>query len=135
MVTSNAAIVAGVDKDNIVSGQLPMGAIGEGYAADFFLAPCLDAPKASVIDPYESLLRTYPKHIDLVFVDGKPVYGDKPKMSELTSAADELSVQNTPKAVVTIGGDSTKLDDQKHLPAIQHSLDGALTETAPFIEN
>ncbi|RTL40895.1 MAG: hypothetical protein EKK48_15070 [Candidatus Melainabacteria bacterium] len=136
MATSDAAKVAGVDKSSITAGAgAPQGTLDVGYAADLFLAPSLEQPVNGTADPYESLLRTYPKHIHLVFIDGKPIYGDKNVMSAIAPGADDLSVQNVAKSVITTGGDPSKPDDQKHLPDIQKSIESKLTELAPLIEN
>lgn len=134
MATSNAATVAGVDSDTIAQGP-PMGKLAPGYAADLFLAPILDKSREGTRDPYESLLRTCPKNIHLVFVAGKPIYGDRDEMYRLAPGSDELTVQNEPKAVVTTGSDPSNLRDQQHLQEIETKLQQALPELAPLIEN
>lgn len=134
MATVNAAKVAGVDKGMVMVGY-PQGTLDPGYAADLFLAPSLEQKEGGADDPYESLLRTYPKHFHLVFIDGKPVYGDKGEMDRLTVGADDITIQNTHKAVITTGGDTSKPEDQVHLPTIQKSLEGKLKDLAPLVEN
>ncbi|HEY9677709.1 MAG TPA: amidohydrolase family protein [Drouetiella sp.] len=133
MVTSDAATVSGVDKNSVVVGA-PMGTIGKGYAADFFMAPALDAATDGKPDPYESLLRTYPKHIHLVFIDGKPVYGDKNEMAKLCPQFDTLSIQQITKAIVTTG-DVPRDKNLERLSDILRSLRLGVPDLAPYIEN
>ena len=69
MATSDAAIVGGVDDR--------LGKIEVGFKADLFLAPKFDP------DPHVSLLKTYPKDIELVVIDGVPVCGKRQEMKEM----------------------------------------------------
>lgn len=131
MVTTNAATVAGVDKSSITYGA-PMGSLAKDNAADLFLAPALDVSKN---DPYESLLRTYPKDIHLVLVGGNAVYGDRGIMSQLAADADDLSVQNVDKAIVTVGESPSNLTDKQHLKVIRRNLESVAPHLAPLIEN
>lgn len=69
MATVNAAKVAGAaDK---------IGQIAPGFYADFFIA------RKKVDDPFANLLLTTPQDIKVVFVGGKPVYGDAAEMDKL----------------------------------------------------
>lgn len=134
MVTIDAAKVAGVDRKSIGSGA-PMGELAVGCAADLFLAPKLDSCPDRSDDPYESLLRTYPRHIHLVFVDGKPLYGDRSTLKELVGRVDNLVVQNSPKAVVPTVSSFALRQDLEHFEEVRQKLFNALPAVAPLIEN
>jgi cytosine/adenosine deaminase-related metal-dependent hydrolase len=91
MVTADAAKVAGLEER--------MGRLAYGYAADFFLAPKLDP------DPFKSLLKTYPRHIHLVFVDGAPLYGDPQELRKWLppDSLDTIEVDKAKKAILMRG--------------------------------
>lgn len=91
MTTSDAAKVAGVEER--------LGRLDFGYAADFFMTPRLDP------DPYKSLLKTCPRHIHLVFVDGMPIYGDPEELRKWISSdlLDTIKVENVNKSILLMG--------------------------------
>ena len=149
MTTTNAARVSGVDKETMKNG-IPLGQIAPGYAADLILAPKLDAVLTSYDidsakpientpskedDPYESLLRTYPKHIHLVFINGYPVYGDRSTMKELVKSIDKISVQNTPKAIARERTYNENESNHERYREIEEKLEDVLPELAPLVEN
>jgi 5-methylthioadenosine/S-adenosylhomocysteine deaminase len=143
MATTDAAKVAGVDRF--------LGRIKPGYAADLFLAPRLDD------DPYKSLIATSPAQIQMVLIDGMPVYGDRDIIAEcgLLDVADEISVPGptggaaVKKVIVTVGdlrlgrGNAARLSDidaalngafeklMKHPPS---DVDPTALRLAPLIE-
>lgn len=128
MVTVNAAKVAGVDRF--------LGKIAPKHAADFFLAPKL------MNDPYLSLLKTRPRDIHLVFVDGLPIYGACDEMKELVSskaideaAIDQIEVEGIKKGVITLGDPLTALHYGQHYQDIENTLKNALPKLAPLIED
>lgn len=112
-----------------------MGRLEPGYAGDLFLAPKLDLKKTESDDPHESLLRTYPKHIHLVFIDGKPIYGDLNVMKKWSRDFDQIMVQNVPKAIVTVDTSSSETENQQRYDEIYKKLSDVLTEIAPLVEN
>jgi cytosine/adenosine deaminase-related metal-dependent hydrolase len=118
MATSDAAKVAGIDDP---SGE-GLGRIEVGYQADLFLAPKFHP------DPHVSLLKTYPKDIDLVFVDGTPVCGKRQSMEKWFAAEslDEIVVNHTKKAAYF---------SWKRYAEVVGLLDWALEEMAPLIED
>jgi len=136
MCTSDAALVAGVENK--------MGRLASDYDADLFLAPHLaeniaeptsgarvDPGVKLKLKPYDSLLRTYPKDIHLVFVDGQPIYGDASEMQKWTVGYDYLLVDGRKKAVITTGdGVSTE-----HFDNIQKALTENMARVAPLLEN
>jgi len=126
MVTSDAAKVAGVD-DPLGEG---LGKLEVGYQADLFLAPKFHS------DPHLSLLMTYPEDIQLVFVDGKPVYGDLSRMRELIEAEDldEIVVSQRMKAVYLLDPEIGALGEQRYGELIG-LLEIILGEVAPLIED
>lgn len=123
MATVNAARVAGLNDF--------LGEIAPKYAADFFLAPKKDP------DPYLSLLKTTPKDIHLVLVDGSPVYGDIDVMHQfvVTNAVDEIEVENVKKGIFTLGDPASDPHYSQHFSDIKDLLNGALPKLAPLVEN
>ncbi len=93
MVTVDAAKVAGLTER--------LGAIRHGNAADLLLAVRKDA------DPYESLLKTGPSDISLVFIGGVPCYGSEKLLSRWIPAdeLDRLEILGIdgPKAIHLVG--------------------------------
>lgn len=123
MVTTSAAEVAGVDAF--------LGRIAPRYAADLFLAPRLDD------NPYVSLLKTYPRHIHLVFVDGVPVYGDVDALVQLVpeGTADTIQVDGVSKAVVMVGDLRTTPRAHERFEDVVRILEQNLPKLAPIIED
>ena len=122
MVTSDAARVAGVDTF--------LGRIAPRYAADIFLSRKLDP------DPFKSLLAAQPRDIDLVFVDGNPVYGALEEMRKWNhlNAIDELSVQGVAKGVMMLGDPFQTPGFDLRFPQIEASLKATLPKLAPLLE-
>jgi len=129
MVTINAAKVAGVDQF--------LGKIAPTFAADLFIAPKLDA------NPYLSLLQSRPKDIQLVFVDGQPIYGSTDQMQNLvnmrvfaTNIVDEIDVDGAKKGIVTLGDPLTDPHYNQHFSTITNILTTALsTNLAKLLED
>jgi hypothetical protein len=126
MVTSNAAIVAGVN-DPI---WYRLGKIEVGYQADLFLTPKLDS------DPYKSLLKTYSKDIQLVIIDGDAVYGDPHLMSIFTDVAelDTIVVSYKNKMVDLIDPLIGPIGEQRYNEMID-LLELLYWDIAPLIED
>ena len=82
-----------------------------GCAADLFLAPKLDA------DPFQSLVKTYPRHIHLIFIDGMPLYGEPGEMGKWVSAylLDKIAVENTEKALLLKRGPEDSQERYKEM--------------------
>jgi len=78
MVTADAAVVAGANDP----AWFRLGKLEIGYQADLFLAPRFHP------DPHRSLLKTTSRDIELVLIDGKPLYGDLRFMARLGDRAD-----------------------------------------------
>jgi cytosine/adenosine deaminase-related metal-dependent hydrolase len=131
MATIDAAKVAGVEDS--------LGKITVGYGADFFLASQLDDPKKTKgsPDPFASLLRTYPRDIKLVFVGGRPIYGDEVEMQKLLPAGsyDVIDVQGVRKGIVTTGPPGSDSHAWERYGDIRGQLERALPKIAPLIEN
>lgn len=122
MATSDAAKVAGVE------GLL--GRIEVGYKADLFLAPRLDS------DPYKSLLKTYSKDIELVLIGGKPLYGKRQLMRDLSDPAelDEITVSHKKKAIDLIEP-AMGQKGLEHYHDVVDPLKGVIEEIAPLVED
>jgi len=122
MVTSDAAKVAGVE------GFL--GVVAPRYAADLMLAPRRDQ------DPYSSLLKISAADIHLVFVDGRPVYGDMEEIKKWIrpEAVDPLPLKGSQKGVVTLGDSLQVMGYDLHFPEIEALLEKALPKLAPLEE-
>ncbi|MBL7223391.1 MAG: amidohydrolase family protein [Candidatus Brocadiae bacterium] len=121
MATSDAAKVAGV-------GSM-LGRIAEGYQADLFLAPRLGP------DPFLSLLKTYSKDIELVLIDGKPLYGKRQLMRDLVDPAelDVITVSHKKKAIDLIEPGLGPFGLERYDELID-ALEAAI-EIAPLIED
>lgn len=122
MGTSDAAKVAGVEER--------LGSIAFGYSADIFLAPKLDP------NPYKSLLKTSPKHIHLVFIDGVPLYGDPEELEKWvpTDSLDKIKVENSEKALLMKGDPQSVWHSSQRYEDLVKILSGALPKLAPLIE-
>lgn len=122
MVTTDAAKVSGVSEQ--------LGRIAVGCAGDMFIAPKLDS------DPFESLLLTTPKDIQLVFVDGAPVYGDNKMLRDVlpNASLDELEVEGAKKAIYLIGDPDGAWHSRQRFPELLKTLQDALPAVAPLIE-
>lgn len=118
MATSDAAKVAGLDDPSWER----MGSIEVGYEADLFLAPKFDP------DPHVSLLKTYPKDIELVVVDGMPVCGKRQEMEKwfADESLDEIVVNHKKKAIYL---------SWKRYDEVVGPLDWVLEEMAPLVED
>lgn len=124
MTTVDASKVAGV--------QERLGRLAFGYAADLFLAPKLDA------DPFQSLLKTRPRHIRLVFVDGVPLYGDPDELQKwiTPSSLDTIHVENVDKAILLQGDPRAVWHSMQHYDDVIRTLDHALPGgLAPLTED
>lgn len=126
MATVDAAEVAGVDEP----GKERLGRIAAGCQADLFLAPQLDP------DPHVSLLLTEPQDIQLVFVDGKALYGDTDILERFveTEALDSITVRGQPKALHLINLQTNPVHEQR-FEEITGLLESTLSELAPLIED
>ncbi|HJT35309.1 MAG TPA: amidohydrolase family protein [Pirellulales bacterium] len=125
MVTVDAAKVAGLEER--------LGAIRHGNAADLVLAPKLHG------DPFESLLLTFPRHIQLVFIDGVPVYGDVEqllKFGRSNGEVDEILVEGVPKGICLVGDPKVAWHATQHYNEVRKILESALDgKLAPLIED
>lgn len=126
MATSDAAIVAGADDPF----WFRLSRIEPGYQADLFLAPKLNP------DPHLSLLKTTPRDIGLVLVDGKPICGDRVLMRDLVEPGelDEVVLLRWKKAVDLIEPQFGPLGEQNYSETIQ-SFAVLLWDIAPLIED
>jgi cytosine/adenosine deaminase-related metal-dependent hydrolase len=72
-----------------------VGAIAPGLLADFFLV------KPTYLDtlPYDTIVRQPITSIDLVVIDGKPIYGDPKMLHALDIATEPLKLCGTEKAL------------------------------------
>jgi hypothetical protein len=123
MVTTDAAKVAGLEER--------LGRLAYGYAADFFLAPKRDP------DPFVSLLKTYPRHIHLVFVDGLPLYGDPDELQKWlpVELLDTIEVDKSKKAVLMMGDPRSAWHSRQRYMDVISVLRGVLPiRPAPLIE-
>lgn len=114
MATCDAALVGGVNDQ--------LGSIEAGLEADLFLAPKFDP------DPHRSLLKTYPKDIDLVLIDGAPVCGS-PELMQLWISPiylDEITVNHRKKMFYR---------DWKPFALVVDELTSVLGEMAPLVED
>jgi cytosine/adenosine deaminase-related metal-dependent hydrolase len=120
MVTTDAAKVAGIEKD--------FGKLNRGFNGDLFLANTLAK------DPFQSLLKTTPKDITLVVVEGKPVYGNSEVMTELglTEVSEPIEIEGVSKRIIVKDNGKNKQD----LKAIRSQLESVMTSEflAPIIE-
>jgi len=96
MATKNAAEVAGVaDK---------LGTIEVQKCADFFITKKLlhydkKSDTFQKLDAYDSLLQATPADIQLVFVAGRPVYGDPDLMTRYANESSPVRVANCDKRI------------------------------------
>lgn len=122
MATSNAAKVAGVDER--------LGRIAFGYAADLFLAPKLDP------NPFVSLIKTNPRDIHLVFIDGSPLYGDADELRKWIpgDSLDPIPLENSNKAILLRGDPRAAWHSQQRYADVLQILRNALPKVAPLIE-
>jgi 5-methylthioadenosine/S-adenosylhomocysteine deaminase len=123
MATSDAAKVAGEDER--------LGHLAFGYAADLFLAEKLDP------DPFQSLLKTSPRHIHLVFVDGMPIYGDAGELKKWvsTDSIDMIDVDQARKAILLKGDPRSAWHSRQGYDEVIRVLRAALPGgLAPLIE-
>jgi len=124
MVTTDAALTAGLEDH--------FGQLKKGFAGDFFLAPKLDQ------NPFVSLLKTEPKNISLVFVEGKAVYGDDARMVSLYNDVkdadlftDRLEVDGTTKRICLF--DDATCNKQRYKD-VMYLLNHCLPKVAPLLE-
>jgi hypothetical protein len=89
MVTSVPAHVAGIEDE--------VGTLRAGLRADLVVL------RGDVTDPYGSVLRAGPREVQLVMIDGVPLYGDATLMRRFWAAADleRVAVANAAKALAT----------------------------------
>jgi 5-methylthioadenosine/S-adenosylhomocysteine deaminase len=121
MVTSDAARVAGIDDRT--------GKLQKGFDGDLFLAEKLDQ------DPFKSLLKTTPKNIALVVVEGKPVYGDTQQMTALgvsTTNSEPIEIEGVTKQIILKDG----MLNQEDLKTIKEQIEQVIAPAtiAPIIE-
>ena len=98
----------------------------------FFLAPKLDQ------NPFVSLLKTQPKDINLVVVEGKAVYGDDARMvslykdeKEADLFSDKLDVDGVAKRICLF--DETTCNKQRYKD-VMYLLNHCLPKVAPLLE-
>jgi cytosine/adenosine deaminase-related metal-dependent hydrolase len=127
MVTVDAAEVAGLTER--------LGVLRHGNAADLMLV------KRKAADPYESLLMTEPADIDLVFIDGVPVYGDEKLLKshlpdDQAKELDRLEIQGSkePKAIHLRGNPRGPWHWYQRYPALENELKKQVPRFAPLIE-
>ncbi len=103
MVTTDAAKVAGIDKE--------FGKLQKNFTGDLFLAEKRDD------DPFKSLLKTTPKDISLVVVGGMPVYGNDKEMKEFDTAklSEQLEVDGATKRIIVRDGTEANKDGVKEI--------------------
>ena len=126
MATCDAAKVAGVDDPD----WQRLGKIEVGYQADLFLAPKLGP------DPFRSLLKTYPKDIELVLINGVPLYGKRQLMRALSDPAelDAITVSHKKMAIDLIDP-SIGAKGLEHYNDVVNPIKGVIGEIAPLIED
>ncbi len=130
MATVNAAKVCGLE-DRV-------GRIAPGYFADFFLADRKETQVApGEIPAHNSLLRTYPRDIRLVFVNGRALYGDIAMLEQWTDARemDPLQVQGTPKGIVLTKPDRKFLEGIGRWPELVKKLSESVPRLAELVED
>ncbi len=115
MVTIDAARALGVDAE--------LGSIEVGKRAD--LAVLSGGGPA---DPYDALLAATPARMQLVLVDGRPLYGDEALLDATPSdpPCDALDVCGVPKFLCIAEADPTDLLDQTFADIVA-ALEAALT--------
>ena len=121
MVTSDAARIAGIDDRT--------GKLQKGFDGDLFLAEKLDQ------DPFKSLLKTTPKNIALVVVEGKPVYGDTQQMTALgvsNTNSEPIEIEGVKKQIILKDG----MLNQEDLKTIKEQIEQVIAPApiAPIIE-
>jgi 5-methylthioadenosine/S-adenosylhomocysteine deaminase len=116
MATSKAAQLAGVEQK--------LGSIAPGYLADLLVLQ----PHGSAThqDPYWTVVHSDARDIELVMIDGKPVYGDPSLTSQflLPLAADRIMVCGQMKSIVPRETNGTP----EHFGSIETTLERALSE-------
>jgi len=107
MATSVPAHAAGIDDE--------VGALRAGLRADLVVL------RGDATDPYSSVLRAGPREVQLVMIDGVPLYGDATLMRKFWAAADleRIDVANAAKALA--------------IPAAGVSVAGLAAELAPAL--
>ena len=125
MATANAARVAGLSDR--------LGVIVAGNSADLILAPKL------ADDPFDSLLSTFPRHIQMVFIAGRPVYGDAEMLKQYVAPAgvDEIPLpgDGTTKAVYLTNSPSGEYDGGLRFNYVVTILKQSLPKLAPLVED
>jgi 5-methylthioadenosine/S-adenosylhomocysteine deaminase len=108
MVTSVPARAAGIDDE--------AGTLRAGLRADLVVL------RGDATDPYGSVLRAGPREVQLVMIDGVPLYGDASLMRKFWASADleRIEVSNAAKAVAT--------------PAAGVTVAGLVSELGPALE-
>ena len=81
-----------------------VGTLAAGMLADFFLVkqPAIEsvtAPYDAILAPYDSVLSDKIGAIDLVVIDGTPVYGDPAMLKSLNIPTEPLHLCGTEKAL------------------------------------
>lgn len=126
MVTTEAAKVAWADDPY---WEL-LGYLEEGYQADLFLAPRFND------NPHVSLLKTYSRDIQLVVIDGTPVYGDRHYMDDLVTPdeLDVITVSHKKKAIDMIDP-SFGTYHLEHFDEMVSHFDPLYWDIATFVED
>ncbi len=128
MVTKNAALVAGVDKE--------LGAIEVGMDADFLTTKRLTfVDKKTKLDqtyePYDNLLKIAPSDVRLVFVSGRPIYGEPALMSKYAVHSTPIKIGAVEKQIAIDCEDGSNSIDFGQL---ESRLKSVLPQLAPVYE-
>jgi hypothetical protein len=119
MVTSVPAHVAGIDDE--------VGALRTGLRADVVVL------RGDANNPYGSVLRATPRDVQLVLIDGVPLYGDGTLMQKFWGANDleRIAIANATKALATraAGVSATGL-----AAGLRPALEAEGTSLAPLTE-
>lgn len=129
MATKNAAEVAGVSDK--------MGTIEVKKCADFLITKKLahydkKSDSFQKLDAYDSLLQATPADVQLVFVAGRPVYGDSDLMSKYAKESSPIKVANSNKRIAI--HDEKTGDNFVDFNAMETRIKTALPSVAPLYE-
>jgi len=115
MVTSDAAEVAGVGNQ--------LGHLAPNFGADVLLVQKHDS------DPYNNLIQSNIGDVSLVFIKGKPLYGDESMLKPLAPNAESINIAGSHKALNT---EATALKEPAAV--LMDDLNKALPHLAPLHE-
>jgi 5-methylthioadenosine/S-adenosylhomocysteine deaminase len=128
MATKNAALVAGVEKQ--------LGSIEVGKCADFLVTKKLKhldkvSNQDQLYDPYTNLLKLAPADVELVFVNGRPVYGDSKLMTRYVPNSSSLKVGAADMKILIENEDGS---DHINYTQLENRIKSVLPSVAPLYE-